>query len=68
MAGAFRSGFRSNDRLMRQLYNERLTLETLDRLSMTFTANGKTKFPFRQNTKKPDLIKLLSCLLSRYIE
>ena len=53
---------------MRQLYNERLTLETLERLSMMFTANGKTKFPFRQNTEKPDLIKLLSCVFSRYIE
>ena len=35
---------------------------------MTFTANGKMKFPFCQNTGKLDLIKLLSCLLARYIK
>ena len=29
---------------------------------MTFTANGKTKFPFRQNTEKRDLI-LISFLV-----
>ena len=39
----------------------------LERLSMRFTAKGKMKFPFCQNTEKLDLIKLLSCLLTRYI-
>ena len=34
---------------------------------MKFTANGKMKFPFCQNIEKLDLIKLFSCLLSRYI-
>ena len=40
----------------------------IERLSMTFTANGKMKFPFCQNKEKLDLFKLLSCLLPRYIE
>ena len=40
----------------------------LERLSMTFTVNGKMKFPFCQNTEKLDLSELLSCLLTRYIE
>lgn len=30
--------------------------------------DGKIKFTFRQNTEKLDLIKLLSCPLTRYIE
>jgi len=32
------------------------------------TAKGKMKFPFRQYLEKLDLIKLLSCLLTRYIK
>ena len=35
---------------------------------VTFTANGKMKFPFCQNTEKLDLFQLFSCLLTRYIE
>ena len=35
---------------------------------MTFMANSKMKFPFRQNTEKTYLVMLLSCLLTRYIE
>ena len=35
---------------------------------MTFTANGKMKFPFSQNSENLDLIKLFSCLVTRYIE
>ena len=35
---------------------------------MAFAANGKMKFPFRQDTEEFDLIKLLSSLLTRYIE
>ena len=33
---------------------------------MTSTANGKMKFPFCQNIEKVDVIKLFSCLLTRY--
>ena len=40
----------------------------IERLSMTFTANGKMKFSFCQNKEKLDLFKLLCCLLPRYIE
>ena len=40
----------------------------IQRLSRTLTANGKMKFPFCQNNEKRDLIKLFSCLLTRYIE
>ena len=32
------------------------------------TANGKMKFSFGQSTEKLDLFKLLSFLLTRYIE
>ena len=35
---------------------------------MTFTANGKMKFSFYQNTEKLDLFKLFSCLLPKHIE
>ena len=34
---------------------------------MTFTANGKMKFLFRQNTDKLNLSKLFYCLLTRYL-
>ena len=47
---------------------EGVEILTLERLSMTFTANGKMKFSFRQNKEKLDLFKLLSCLLPRYME
>ena len=43
-------------------------LEIIERLSMTFTANGKMRFSFCQNMYKLDLSELLSCLLTRYIE
>ena len=35
---------------------------------MTSTASSKMKFSCRQNTEKLYLFKLLSCLLTRYIE
>ena len=46
----------------------KLQYNIYERLSMTFKASDKTKFPFSQNMEKLDLIKLLSCLLAIYIE